>query len=330
MPELVHFLGFDDQGPGPQRRPGKFAYEEFKDGKAAPTIPAPEEWYKPEFADDSWPVLAAPHSDIAMFQPRRPAVWRRHFTVSPEWKARQPRAWLYVFSLNRAKDERAPIFLNGQKVGEPVMGGTRNWTVAEVTSALKPGENLLALRLPQNFLGYRVYLTGQSPRPISVPRRIAQRAMGRLHPLAGVGRARNRCGGGLEAIREIDPDRSVMCMAPDAFIGGLQELCQDYGGHFHNTGYMAAWWAEQCPMMMRAANLPCSAEPGGPARTLPEFKSFLGHWLTEGVNAIHYFIHIGDVYWNDEIRQWFEEHQPMLAALGKMHVPESRSGDALR
>ena len=121
------------------------------------------EWYQPELADDSWPVLTAPHSDIAMFQPRRPAVWHRHFVLPPEWKARQPRTWLYVFSLNRAKDERAPMFLNGKKVGEPVMGGIRNWTVAEVTSALKPGENLLALRLPQNFLGYRVYLTGQAP-----------------------------------------------------------------------------------------------------------------------------------------------------------------------
>ena len=133
------------------------------------------------------------------------------------------------------------------------------------------------------------------------------------------------CRRSLEAIRESDPDRSVICMAPDAFIGELEELCQDYGGHFHNTGYMAAWWAEQCPMMMRAANLPCSAEPGGPARTLPEFKSFLGHWLTEGVNAIHYFIHIGDVYWNNDIRQWFEAHQPLLSALGKMHVPKAEA-----
>lgn len=76
---------------------------------------------------------------------------------------------------------------------------------------------------------------------------------------------------------------------------------------------------------MRAANMPVSAEPGGPARTLPEFKSFLGHWLTEGVNAVHYFIHIGDVYWDKEIRAWFEAHQPMLAALGKMHVPKAET-----
>ncbi|MCX6902410.1 MAG: hypothetical protein NTW03_02790 [Verrucomicrobia bacterium] len=214
------------------------------------------------------------------------------------------------------------MFLNGQKVGEPVMGGIRNWTVAEVTSALKPGENLLALRLPQNFLGYRVYLTGQAPAQyprLGEPLNAQWADLIRWQAWTRQESVRRS----LEAMREIDPDRSVVCMAPDAFIGGFEQLCQDYGGHFHNTGSMAGWWNESCPMMMRAANLPCSAEPGGPARTLSEFKFFLGNWLTEGVNAIHYFIHIGDVFWNTEIRQWFEAHQPMLAALGKMHVPKA-------
>ena len=357
VPELVHFFGFDDQALD-LGGDWKIRYEESKDAKAPATNSTPLAWFQPEFGDDAWPVLTAPNSDIAMFQPRRPAVWRRHFVVSPEWRAQQPRVWLYVFSLNRGKEERAPMFLNGQKVGEPVMGGLCNWTVAEVTRALRSGENLLALRLPQNFLGYRVYLACQAPKQYPYLDEPALQSSAGVPPASGASRPsvelsaggtpapRLRAGSKLnaqwadftrwqawtrqesvqrssEAIREVDPDRSVICMAPDAFIGGLEELCQDYGGHFHNTGYMAAWWAEQMPMMMRAANLPSSAEPGGPARTLPEFKSFLGHWLTEGVNAIHYFIHIGDVYWDKEIRQWFEEHQPMLAALGKVHVPKA-------
>ena len=320
VPELVHFFGFDEKALN-LGGDWKVRYVEPKDAKVAATNAAPEEWFKPEFADDAWPVLTAPQSDIAMFQPRRPAVWRRHFNVSPELKA-QPRVWLYVFSLNRSKDERSPMFLNGQKVGEPVMGGTRNWTVAEVTSALKSGENLLALRLPQNFLGYRVYLTSQAPAQYpQLGEQLNSQWADFVRWQAWTRQDSVRRS--LEAMREIDPDRSVICMAPDAFIGGLEELCQDYGGHFHNTGSMAGWWSESLPMMMRAANLPNSAEPGGPARTLPEFNFFLGNWLTEGVNAIHYFIHIGDVFWNPEIRQWFEENQPMIAALGKMHIPKA-------
>jgi hypothetical protein len=321
VPELVHFLGFDakamDLGGD-----WKIRLEESSDGKSATTNTAPLEWYQPGFADNAWPSLTAPHSDMAMFQPRRPAVWRRHFLVTPEWKAQSPRVWLYVFSLNRGKDERSPMYLNGQKVGEPVMGGIRNWTVAEVTGALKAGENLLALRLPQNYLGYRVYLTGRPPAQYpqlgeALNAQWADFIRWQAHT------RQESCRRGLEAIREVDPDRSVICMAPDAFIGGLEELCQDYGGHFHNTGSMAGWWSESLPMMARAAGLPNSAEPGGPARTLPEFKFFLGNWLTEGVNAIHYFIHIGDICWNPEIRAWFEEHQPTLAALGKMHIPKA-------
>jgi len=189
-------------------------------------------------------------------------------------------------------------------------------------SALKSGENLLALRLPQNFLGYRVYLTSQAPAQYpQLGEQLNSQWADFIRWQAATRQDSVRRS--LEAMREVDPDRSAICMAPDAFIGGLEELCQDYGGHFHNTGSMAGWWCEACPMMMRAANLPNSAEPGGPARTLPEFKFFLGNWLTEGVNAIHYFIHIGDVFWNPEIRQWFETNQPMIAALGKMHIPKA-------
>jgi hypothetical protein len=126
-----------------------------------------------------------------------------------------------------------------------------------------------------------------------------------------------------EAIREVDPDRSIICMSPDSFITEVEELCQDYGGHFHNTGYMAGWWAEQLPMMMRAADMPFSTEPGGPARNLTEFKACLGFWLTEGVNSVHYFMHIGDVYWNDEIRTWFEQNQAIVSAFGKLHEPKA-------
>ena len=168
VPELVHFLGFDGQAldlGGDWR----VRYEEFKEGKSQPTQAAPEAWYKPELADDSWPVLAAPDSDIAMFQPRRPAVWRRHFTVAAEWKARHPRAWLYVLSLNRAKDERAPIYVNGQKVGEPVVRGTRHWTVVEVSPALKRRRELAGLAAAAEFPGLPRVSHGQGPGPVSLP-----------------------------------------------------------------------------------------------------------------------------------------------------------------
>lgn len=323
VPELVHFFGytraaFDLGGEW------RIKYEEFQDGKGMPTTPAPEDWYLPGTLDAGWPALTAPGSDLPMFLPRRPAVWRRHFNLPAAWKADKPKVWLYLFSLNRGNREPAPIYLNGKKVGEPIVAGSPSWAVVEVTDALQEGDNLLALRLPRNFLGYRAYLTGEPPAtyPYLGEQLNAQWA-DFVRWLAWVHQRAIRRG--MEAIREADPDRSIICAAPDSFITQIEELCQDYGGHFHNTGYMAGWWAERLPMMMRAADLPFSAEPGGPARNLVEFKTFLGNWLTEGVNGIHYFIHIGNVYWNDEIRTWFEDNQAIVGAFGKMHVPKAEA-----
>lgn len=318
VPELAHFLGFDDASLDLAGN-WRIRYEESSEGKVQP---APEEWYRPEFADDDWPEVAAPHTDLAMFLPRRPVVWRRHFTVSGDWLRERKRTWLYLFSLNRARKEAAPVWLNGKKVAEPTVDRIRHWTAAEVTDVLQPGENLLAVKLPENFLGYRVYLSDHEPAH---------------YPYLGEGmnaqwadfirwQARTRrdaCRRGLESIRQVDANRSIVCMAPDAFVSGLKTLCEDYGGHFHNTGYMSGWWAEPLPMLMRSADMPFSLEPGGPAANLQDFKLFLGNWLTEGVNAVHYFIHIGNVYWNDEIRPYFEEMQPVIGAIGKMHVPKA-------
>ncbi len=323
VPEPAHFLGFDakalDLG-GPWR----VSCEPFKDGKGPPTDRALEEWYQPDFKDESWPEATAPQSDLAMFLPRRPAVWRRRFPVPADWKAARKRVWLYVFSLNRSRRDPSPVWLNGKKVAEPAIDGLRHWTAAEVTEVLKAGENLLALRLPENFLGYRVYLSGHEPVQ---------------YPYLGEGmnaqwadfirwQAWTRveaCRRGFEMIRQADPDRSVVCMAPDSFVSGLKTLCEDYGGHFHNTGYMSGWWAEPLPMLMRSADMPFSLEPGGPAANLNDFKLFMGNWLTEGVNAVHYYIHVGNVYWHDEIRPWFEDNLPIVGAIGKVHVPKAEA-----
>lgn len=322
VPELASFLGYS---PAALDLDGDWRYhfEAFKDGKAPPTTPAPEAWYLPSLDDQAWPTVAASSSDVQMFLPRRPAVWRRHFTVPPTWLAGKKRIWLYAFPLNRADKEVCPVYLNGERIAAPVVDRlSREPMIAEVDKFLRPGENLLALRLPENFLGYRVYLSDQAPAkyPFLGEGRDARWA-DFIHWHAWIRKDTLRRS--FEALREVDTERSVVCMAPEDFTGEVEELCQDYGGHFHNTGYMAGWWAEPLPMMMRAADMPFSAEPGNPGHNLAEFKSGIGHWLTEGVNAIHYFIHVGDIYWNDEIRQWFESNQAIIGAFGKMHVPKA-------
>ena len=61
-----------------------------------------------------------------------------------------------------------------------------------------------------------------------------------------------------------------------------------------------------------------------PARTAREFDRFMGHWLTEGVNSTQYFIHVGNIIWDDDIRERFESVLPIMNTVGSYHVPKAQ------
>jgi len=128
---------------------------------------------------------------------------------------------------------------------------------------------------------------------------------------------------GLETIRKVLPDQQVVQMAPDAYADDIKELTREYGSNFHNTGYMSAFWADYLPSLMRGANLPTSAEPGGPAMDLKSFKRQQGLWMTEDIQAIDYFIHIGALMWNPEIREHLKKNLSLFRTVGKYHAPKA-------
>ena len=319
VPELAHFLGFNERAvdlAGPWR-------VRFDPPEKGTPPPAPD-LYQPSFDDAAWPTLATPGSDVALFLPRRPAVFRRRFTVDPAWRREHPRVWLYVLDLNRGRyEQKMPVVLNGQTVGESRYEGPEHWQAYEVSKALRAGDNLLALRLPQGFFGYRVYLSPREPAdyPYLGEGMNAQWAdFIRWQAWTRTAMVRR----GFSMIRQADLDRSVICMSPDSHQSGIKELCEQYGGHFHNTGYMSSWWAERLPMLMRGSDLPFSLEPGNHPHSVREFKLFFGHWATEGVGAVHYFIHLGAVMWHPQIRDYFVQQLPVVRTIGKTHVPKGK------
>jgi hypothetical protein len=125
-------------------------------------------------------------------------------------------------------------------------------------------------------------------------------------------------------IRQEAPNRSIILASPDGYFSGIKKLCEEYGGHFHNTGHMSGFWNDFLPTLMRGADLPFSLEPGVHARTLEEIKTFMGRWLTEGIQAVHYFIHVGYVLWPEDIRKEYERIQPLIGTIGKVHPPKAR------
>ena len=334
VPELAEFLGwskdaFDLKGDW------KVGYEKFSDGKtypenelahalmkkSIPTEKAPPEWFSEKFNDSAWPTVTAPGHDRTMFLPKRPAIYRRSFSLPPNWLAKGPKAWIYVWDLNGGPGNVVKVVLNGKVIGEStIQNNTPHWMALDATSALVGGDNQLSLYLPKGFLGYRIYLSHSEPKQ---------------YPDLGDGKNMqwvdfvgwsdeihlSMVKRGMEMIRHVDKNRQIDVMAPGHFIDGIKQLTVKYGGNVKNTGYMGGFFADDLPSVMRGAGSPFSLEPGGPASDVKSFKKHMGLWATEGIQGLDYFIHIGSIFWKPDIKKEFEETLPMIRLFGKYHAP---------
>ncbi|MGE9296090.1 MAG: hypothetical protein ACQKBV_07385 [Puniceicoccales bacterium] len=338
VPEIASFAGWSDDAldltgewriayeelaPQHQGKNDLMYFNERFWVKKVDAKPAPKEWFSATYDDSNWTTMQAPGSDVDLLTPSRPAVFRRHFEVSQDWLNEQGQVWLYIWDMNLASGDTFKAFLNGVLVDESGLQLMQpHWTAVDVTNVVKAGDNVLALRLPKGKLSYRVYLSGDSPQgyPYFNEGRNAQwYDFSMWHCWLRREAVRH----GLETIRKVFPNRQVVQMAPDAYFDDVKELSREYGSNFHNTGYMSAFYADMLPALMRGADLPFSLEPGGPAQDVERFKSFQGLWMTEGVQGIDYFIHIGTLMWDPEIRQHFKDTLSLFELIGKYHSPKA-------
>ncbi len=336
VPEIASFLGWGDEAldlSGDWR----IQHEAFIEGdsyteeeletrmrtKVVPTQGAPEEWFTETFDDSSWPVVTAPGHDRTLFLPHRPAVYRRSFDVNQDWLTAHPKAWLYVWDMNFGTHDKVQVVLNGQPVSETkVLHVTPHWVAVEVGSLLRPTDNQLSIRLPKGYLAYRVYLSPDEPLqyPDLGPGLNAQWVdFIDWNADIRVDMVRR----GMEMIRQAAPNQQIVLMAPDYYADGIKEMAKQYGGNFHNTGYMGVFYADYLPSLMRGANMPFSLEPGSPAPDLQDFKKKLGLYSTEGLQGLDYYIHIGSVMWDPKIRNYFQDNLPLVDLIGKYHSPRA-------
>jgi hypothetical protein len=333
VPELASFVGY---GPEAIDLGGQWHinYEASADGIAHPinelgglivkgikSSGAPDDWFSEKFDDHAWPTLTAPGDDNQTLLPRWPAVFRRSFEVPAGWIAKNPKVWLYVWDANRAQNEMVKVVLNGQVLGtNKIHGSMPHLGIFPVGTALRDGTNELAIRTPQGRINYKVYLSPDEPQK---------------YPNLGDGKNQqwadfidwdvwirgDSIRKGMEMIRQVDPDRGIMLASPDTYAENIKDDAKKYGGDFHNTGYMGGWWCDRLPAWMRGVGLPMSVEPGGPAHNVTDFHVAFGNWITEGVNAVDYFLTIGDVLFNPDIKQCFEENLKIIRTIGKYHAP---------
>jgi len=291
--------------------------------KVISTEPAPKEWFASTFDDSAWAAMLAPGNDQSLIIPSRPAVLRKHFSVPQDWLNAHKQAWLYIWDMNYSSGDKFKAVLNDKLIDESAMEPmVPHWTAVEVSKLLQPENNVLALRLPKGKLSYRVYLSGEAPHGYPY---FDKELNAQWYDFAMWHRwlRKESVRHGLETIRKVLPDQQVVQMAPDAYVDDIKELARQYGSNFHNTGYMSSFWADYLPSLMRGTNLPASVEPGGPATDIKSFKRQQGLWMTQGIQAIDYFIHIGSLMWNADIREHLEKNLPLFRMVGKYHEPKA-------
>jgi hypothetical protein len=336
LPELASFLGWEPGAldltgtwrigyePFVGREPGREEIDRYSNRVVEGTTPAPDDWFQPDFDDSSWPTTVAPGNDDTMFLSKRPAVYRRHFDVPTEWRAAHPHVWLYVWDLNLGIGANVRTWLNGQELPVTTIRIERaHWEALDVSNILTAGPNLLAIGLPKGFIAYRTYL---SPVPPDQYPNLGLHRNAEWVDFSDWQQAvkSEQIRRALEMIRQVDPNRNITQMSALDYCDGVKELCEDYGAEFHDTGFMAGVYADFETLLMHGAGLPASAEPGGPPHSLAEYKRMMGLYLSEGVQGVDYFIHIGDVLWQPDIRSYFESTQNQVHMFGKFHAPDAQ------
>ena len=109
------------------------------------------------FDDSSWDNIGLPHSfNLPTFINAKFYAgygwYRKHFTVPDTWSGKN------VFLEFQAAFDQAQIYVNGKQVGEHI-GGYNGFSI-DITSAIKTGDNVVAVRLNNNWNAQIPPITG--------------------------------------------------------------------------------------------------------------------------------------------------------------------------
>lgn len=312
VPQIAYFFGYTKTAINLKHN-WKVNFYNTKDN-------IPLDWYSKNFNDINWPTISL-GNDIMMFYPgNKPAIYRTWFTLSSRYIHSYKNIYLYEWDLNNSYMKHVAVYVNGNLAGKSrIHFATAHWGMFNITKLIKPGKNLLAIYVPDGYIGYKVYLSSIKAKQYPEMSKYKDALWTDFSNWRAWIRAQ-QVKRGIESIREIDPNRQIEIAAPDNIPDKMIKISQEYGCNFHNTGYMSAFWSNYLSLLSAGAGLPNDVEPGGPAGNLIQFKQMLGYWSTEGIQAIDYFIHIGDIMWHPEIRKFFKDNLNQFKLIGKYHT----------
>jgi hypothetical protein len=296
---------------------------------------------QPNVDDTNWPSIGPDNNAVLRLLPRKPGVLRRHLTFDPAWLKANPKVFFNLFDFENTRTPKGGsaamtdvlVFVNGKPFPEDeVNRQVWHWSHIDITSALKGGDNLITILLPQSWLDYRCFLSGADYGTYPDLKPAGMDAMwADFTDFISWSRA-NSVRRGMQMIRQVDPDRPITVMSPGPYWQDEKYACQDYGGIVHDTGGMAGFWNDYNPVIAKSIGLPTDCEPGSGAPDLTGFKQFMGRWMTEDTQGVDYFQHIGDVEWKDDVRDYFMKNLPIYGVIGKDHTAFAQVGilDSMR
>ena len=320
VPELAEFEGWS---PGAVTIGG-----EWKVKRLAENEEPPADWNKSECADSGWETVRTP-GDWMMFggykSPGSPAVFRIHFDVKEGWLGDHgSRRWLYVWDLNPWNTEMALSVNGGEIVHDKGWPYVPHWVAIDVTEKIHAGSNQLALLLPKGFIGYRVYLSGEAPKQYPFLGREANARWVDFMDWRTACRAA-RIHRGVEAIRQVDPNKPIGLDAPHYLLDQAREISIEMGCFIHDTGGLAGSWNVYEPMLAQGADLPYSLELGNGPHSVVEFQQVLGRCVTEGIQSVETVCPDSQyLYYNSDVRKCVEDNMSIAGLIGKYHVPPAK------
>ncbi len=294
--------------------------------------------YAQENYDDSkWFTFQAPGTTYIDLTHRQgnPGGWNRFSFAADDALLKSGKTvYLTICPFNDARFSYPDVvYLNGKKLGEITFGYGLEWAQFDVSSALKPGANLLAVHSTFGVMRGPVFLTLKKVEkyPTSDPTLNAR--WYDIHEWVADDVARGNARD-ITFLRGADPERPVKIMAYDSMIDVMNPYTQALGGCPHCTGESAFFrpWFKRYGYL-RGIN--DSSEPSQPAKNIDEIKSLFFCMTMEGMNAHDYFINLTNILRDPLQKAWYEKNLPYFELMGafdlkKPDIVIARSLRALR
>ncbi|HEY3396961.1 MAG TPA: hypothetical protein VGM19_04805 [Armatimonadota bacterium] len=287
-----------------------------------PDSPAAQDelWYAPDYTPGAeWTTVDLPPSQAQLFLPRpegMTSAWMRQEFDPTAWLEKNKGQELYLVA-NTYSGQAVEVYLNGDYLGQ--IKSKQHWGPIgmKVTLLLRPGRNVLTVKVAEGQIAGPVYLTTQQPAYYPYLGKQQNARWADLREFQGYSTywGHKRV---FTALRQVNPDLPFKLYGVDAMLWDYYtRLMAETGvGGMQFTGSGSSY--QPWPTGLGLADgFYGTSEEGGQYNDVPGITRELS-WILFGGEGSHVFYYDESLYkeFNDQTH-WFDNHQRLLALVGK-------------